>query len=464
MWNVHAWCDLHEIGHFYSIEEDVNTFSGVRMQSDSVFPDCAILSDEPGNSQYRSVLSYGRDRIYFLQDTARSIMKLLNEMFSSYLDWERTMIRICVSRGSLSSLLSAGRTILTFPILILCRGEIIASSEDKSGGVEQLSRFILADKIEHLAQFANQIEGAESPDGHNDLPLLLPSPFSSGGSVLIDHLEVRDTVFWIIASDGTRKLVYGDVFHIRLLHDVLAKYLPEMITQLDDSPPSTPEQDYAEADSRSYCVYRIESVSGRPSLLNERIYKELQKRRPGDRIAFAGSGLILVSGSSASDTLPDCAFFDSFIPKGSCFIGESWHYPDLSGLSCMLQQSYRAASAARKKAVRYETIRNCSAQLIRSVFYNTPEIQSYVHPFIRHLDALDRKSSAPFPYLRTLESYLAHGGNFYATARELSINRNTLVNRITRLESIGDCSLQDPDLCEILYLSLLIYDRRPQFI
>lgn len=467
MWNVHTWCSLHNIEHFYSIEEDVNVFSGIRIQSDTVYPECAVLSDEPGNSQYRSVLSYGRDRIYFLHENARSIFKTLNDMISSYLACQRKMVRACVRREPLDALLQAGSLILTFPVLILCRGQILAASEGARGNADSLIQSVQAGSIGEFAALSDQIARAEASGENDGLPLLVPSPFSSDTSLIIDHMEVHDSLFWILASDGKRKLVYGDIFHVRMLKEALMQYLSLSESECDPSESdhriSGSAQSFDKSDS-CFAVFRIESAAGKPSLLTERIFSEIRKRRPKDRLDFSGSGLLLISGAASEDELPDRAFFDSFLPKGHYYIGASWHYPDLSKLPVMVRQACRSSASARQKAVPYVSIRDISAQLVRSVLYETPQIAACVHPLIRHLDDLDREGGGSFPYLKTLSAFLAHGGNFYAAARELSINRNTLVHRIRRIEDLGGCSLQDPEFCEVLHLSLLIYSGRPESV
>lgn len=463
MWNVHTWCTLHNIEHFYSIEEDVNVFSGIRVQSETIYPEYAVLSDEPGNSQYRSVLSYGRDRIYFLQDTARSILKTLNGMIASYNKYHRRVVQICIRREPLASLIEAGNPLMTFPVLILCRGKILAASGTAGGRTGQLIQRFLSGSIEEFTDLADQAEQAEATEDDNELPSLIPSPFSPNGSFIIDHLEVRNSLFWIIASDGDRQLVYGDIFHIKMLREALIEYL----TLSNCAPPEMdagPAQSPCKSSARYFSVFRIESAAGKPTLLTECIFREIQKRRPEDRVDFAGSGLTLISGAASEDDLPDCTFFASFLPKGHYYIGESWHYPDLSNLPVMVKQACRSSAAARQKSVPYVSIEDISAPLIRSELYKAPEVSAYIHPLIRHLDDLDRSENGSFPYLKTLAAFLSHGGNYYATARELSINRNTLVNRISRIEDLSGYSLQDPDLCEALHLSLLIYTGRLESI
>ncbi|MEW2285704.1 PucR family transcriptional regulator [Streptomyces sp. NPDC047841] len=85
-----------------------------------------------------------------------------------------------------------------------------------------------------------------------------------------------------------------------------------------------------------------------------------------------------------------------------------------------------------------------------------PDLASFVDRAIGPLRDHDHRSRPPL--LPTLETYLAHAGRKAETARELHLNRQTLYNRLARIEELLGTDLDDPQT--VLALSLALRARR----
>ncbi|GGS70122.1 PucR family transcriptional regulator [Streptomyces griseoviridis] len=85
-----------------------------------------------------------------------------------------------------------------------------------------------------------------------------------------------------------------------------------------------------------------------------------------------------------------------------------------------------------------------------------PDLAAFVDRAIGPL--LDHDDRARPPLLPTLEAYLTHAGRKAETARELHLNRQTLYNRLARIEELLGTALDDPQT--VLTLSLALRARR----
>lgn len=79
------------------------------------------------------------------------------------------------------------------------------------------------------------------------------------------------------------------------------------------------------------------------------------------------------------------------------------------------------------------------------------EVERFVRRWIGALLAYDVQRHADL--VRTLTHYLAHGGNYEATAAALIVHRNTLKYRLQRIRQISGHDLSDPEVCFNLELA-----------
>jgi sugar diacid utilization regulator len=72
------------------------------------------------------------------------------------------------------------------------------------------------------------------------------------------------------------------------------------------------------------------------------------------------------------------------------------------------------------------------------------DVDGFVHEWLGSLLDYDKRKGAEL--VHTLTQYLEHGGNYDATAAELSVHRSTLKYRLQRIRELTGLELNDPDV------------------
>jgi sugar diacid utilization regulator len=72
------------------------------------------------------------------------------------------------------------------------------------------------------------------------------------------------------------------------------------------------------------------------------------------------------------------------------------------------------------------------------------DVETFVRDWLGHLIDYDARRKAEL--VRTLTQYLEHGGNYDATAAELSVHKSTLKYRLQRIRELTGLDLNDPDV------------------
>ena len=72
------------------------------------------------------------------------------------------------------------------------------------------------------------------------------------------------------------------------------------------------------------------------------------------------------------------------------------------------------------------------------------DVETFVRDWLGHLIAYDARRKTEL--VRTLNQYLEHGGNYAATAAELSVHKSTLTYRLQRIRELTGLDLNEPDV------------------
>jgi DNA-binding PucR family transcriptional regulator len=72
------------------------------------------------------------------------------------------------------------------------------------------------------------------------------------------------------------------------------------------------------------------------------------------------------------------------------------------------------------------------------------DVNAFVREWLGHLIDYDARRKAEL--VHTLTQYLEHGGNYDATAAELSVHKSTLKYRLQRIRELTGLELNDPDV------------------
>ncbi|MGP2441980.1 PucR family transcriptional regulator [Streptomyces sp. JW3] len=130
---------------------------------------------------------------------------------------------------------------------------------------------------------------------------------------------------------------------------------------------------------------------------------------------------------------------------------------DWTAVPAGLRHAAEAATAAQGLPERpWYDARRLDTDLLLWRLRDHPDLAAFVDRAIGPLrDHDDRSRPALLP---TLEAYLAHAGRKAETARDLHLNRQTLYNRLARIEELLGTALDDPQT--VLTLSLALRARR----
>ncbi|WSB50696.1 PucR family transcriptional regulator [Streptomyces cellulosae] len=130
---------------------------------------------------------------------------------------------------------------------------------------------------------------------------------------------------------------------------------------------------------------------------------------------------------------------------------------DWAAVPTGLRHAVETATAAQGLPERpWHDARRLDIDLLLWRLRDHPDLADFVRRAIGPVLDHDRRSRPAL--LPTLETYLAHAGRKAETARELHLNRQTLYNRLARIEELLGVDLDDPQT--VLTLSLALRARR----
>ncbi len=186
----------------------------------------------------------------------------------------------------------------------------------------------------------------------------------------------------------------------------------------------------------------VRPVEGRvPLLLGLR--SETERETVADRVAGALRAGAERAGRRRPDARPPVVVVG--VPGG-------W-----TAASAGLRHAAETATAAEGLPERpWYDARRLDIDLLLWRLRDHPDLAAFVDRAIGPLHEHDRRSKPPL--LPTLETYLAHAGRKAETARELHLNRQTLYNRLARIEELLGTDLDDPQT--VLTLGLALRARR----
>lgn len=144
--------------------------------------------------------------------------------------------------------------------------------------------------------------------------------------------------------------------------------------------------------------------------------------------------------------------------------GISYAFPDFEAIPHCHRQALTALEFGRQKAPDAWLYRFEQHAMDYFTRYGTSRMPArhLCHPDLLVLERFDRENDTDL--LRTLHSYLTCGRNATTAAADLYIHRNTLYQRMSRIESLIEAKLSDPatQLYMQLSFSIVGFDLRPR--
>jgi purine catabolism regulator len=193
-----------------------------------------------------------------------------------------------------------------------------------------------------------------------------------------------------------------------------------------------------------------ETKAATRSLVNE-ITNWFRRQRLFPLIAWRDPYLVLIlengvakQGKTVAAKLAETIF----PPTEQLLIGAGGAYESSNSSQNNIRRSYQEAEEAVRIALALNTEKGVVAfyelGLLHWLYQLSPETQAdniYL-TYIQELRTYDQERDAEL--VKTLETYLEHGGALVDTAQALFIHRNTLLHRLERIESLCQIDLRHP--------------------
>lgn len=461
------WLQKQQIPHTFSISSNSNEICGVRLSGTACPPGYAIVSEAPSHSEYRSLLSYADNHIYFRTLSPFEVIGQLNYMLSLYSHWEQALKKLNLVRGGLDRLLSLCRELMPYPILVFQGDRMLACSPYFSEEGEWFRQQFQALSLERLVQLLDT-QASECNLPANMHPVLINSPVCQGKQVILgcfclSHQHVR-----VVGFAKDTPLSPGDIHLMRILTEavrvnlslwqprtqssILAFFLSCCAGEAVSLGTETVLQQLHWQPNQPYTVFWIEQPCGKDSVLLDCLYHVLRTRFPAAFCLQYESAVLLVCNL---DITPEAQrILQGILPAGRFVTGQSNLSTDFSLLPQLMRQAQETMQQAREQSKPFLSAQAIMLDYMHRALGESVLLQSLVHPAIRTLAQQDAAQHTRL--IDTLRTYLFLGGNCSAAAKSLGLHRNTLVSRLAHIQTLTGVALDDPQEREALLLSLLI--------
>lgn len=473
LWNIHDWLDDRSIEHFYTLEDDLPLFRGVRFRASGVDEDTfAVLYDVTDNKQYRSVLSFQNGRIYFRFLPADEAMNLMNDLLFVYSDWVRKLTAANLSHAGLEKLLEEASSLFSLPMIVIRNNTVEARTKTFQNWTNKRLESLFSDQT-FLRSCCEALGSAKKTGG------VLFLKMEKYGQFLFKRIPYRDQYVILLAEAGDKTLTQADVLlftqichavgiHLKNRSEVSGQdFTSSYFAFTSFAEGTVPSSDslrlvlnslgwQAEDQYQVICLqFKSPELQYHPDLL----LTILGHQFPGSYTLVREDRLLLFLNISRCEQAPNESVFSERLPSDLLRIGQSNLHAGITDLPLLIRQAEQALLIARQTGEPFVNAQAISTQAVLKQFYSDSSLQAMVHPAILLLHELDQGKKTGFGYLKTLEVYLISGTNISAAARELHLHRNTFINRIERIKELTGLSLTDPKELEELLLSLIVFDR-----
>lgn len=304
-------------------------------------------------------------------------------------------------------------------------------------------------KREHLLRRLMR-DGKPVRDGERLILLVSPRPDLIGVLALVDPEQRADKADLVALEHGATVLSM-ELARLRSVADTELRLSRDLVHDLlvgtDD------ESALTRADALDYdlrCAHRVVVVEGKgrtrahDALLSAVRRAMRQARLTGLFETWSGNVAIVTAGQTDWEKLRHLVLSD--LGGGQCHIGV--------GSSCArpseLPQSLREAGLALRlqktllpgsSACEYPKL---GVFRMLAAIPDLTDVNGFVREWLGSLLSYDDRKGAEL--VHTLTQYLEHGGNYDATAAELSVHKSTLKYRLQRIRELTGLELNDPDV------------------
>lgn len=287
-------------------------------------------------------------------------------------------------------------------------------------------------------------------DGHRLIMLASPRPDVLGVLALIDPQRRADGADLVALEHGTTVLAM-ELARLRGIADTELRLRRDLVHDLLTG--TDTESAHARADALDYDLrrpHRVVLVEGKgrsrgPDSLLNAVRRAL---RSAELDALdetrSGSVVVVTAGKTNWERLRRDVL--SNLGGGQCQIGVGGVRVNPTDLPGSLREA-RLALRLQKTLLPGDTVCEYSKLGVFRILATVPnldELEGFVREWLGSL--LDYDNLRGSELVHTLTQYLEHGGNYDATAAELSVHRSTLKYRLQRIRELTGLELNDPDM------------------
>lgn len=471
LWNIHDWLDERGIEHFYTLEDELPLFQGIRFLAPEVDQDTfAVLCEVVGNNQYHSILTYKNGRIYFRYLQANEAMNLLNELIFVYTEWQKKLTRAVLSQASLQDLLSVSSTFFNLPLIILTNMTISACTDTAISSPDLAQKF---SDPSFLQSCYEALKTAHHSDGIDRLRM------DGYGQLIMSRIPMPEHSVLLIARAGAQLVTQANLLLFAQIRHAVSLYAKNRdgsvehdlasfgyaftaiaegaVPSADTLRPVLKRLDWQRNDCFQVLCMQLKDPDLQPYL--DLLHAVIRRHFPDSYDLVRENHILLFLNISRAARIPDEDDLSEWLPADLLYIGQSKPQTGISDLPLLINQAEQALLMARQTQKTFVNAQAISTQAVLEQFYSDSSLQALVHPAIRLLSELDSGSKAGFGYLNTLEIFLTSGTNVSAASRRLNLHRNTFIHRIERIKELTGLFLNDPEELAGLLLSLIVFDR-----
>lgn len=486
MWTLYNWLEGKGLRPTAAISDGKPNIEGLR------FPGSGQDHGAPGNfaqiisgraasggGSFQTALVCGVDMVFLPTASAEQLCNQVLEAFAFFDQWERELLLALLEGRSLQDLLDIAHRVFQRPMFIKSDSSWVFAI---TGGYDisvhpdwaRLEDSAVTKQSDFNAVKAVSLDVEFQMTFLQHYPAILKSPFYKG-NVLHANVWLEDRrVCEIVAVENGRPFVQGDVHLMHEFASIVERYmksnrplylslsgLSAFFVELIEGQAVTPlnydiarkaanwgEQDDLAVVCIGGCAQCETPIM---SVLRERLMEEL---RYSCTFTYNTQIVCVVDIKKNSGYEALVRFLGELIPQDAFRWGISYEFVGMEQVPEHYRQAsqllQRAGASGKASLTMYQAVLSLMEEHLESL----PELQSLVHPDVRRLQQIDRQGDSQ--YVRTLLEYLICGGNYTDTAQRLGLHRNSLIYRITRIQEIIHCNLDDLHTRKVLLFSLLI--------
>lgn len=413
----------------------------------------------------------------------RSQFNHLTSIFWYYQDLENRILRRLMDSSPLQELISFGETLFRNPLVLLDSGFslLLRSPKFDSSDWEQpapgQSPLLPADTAEQI-RLSSEFRMREQNNGVFSL-----SNEILGTPTLFIQLQRDQTAFYFGVAQQNQPLseAHGHLLQFfsqfilfalrsRRFFNTKTMFFEELISRMLLGEPVEQAQLNGQLQAlrwnsrdRYICFVLELELWNRRDIDSYSICRMVENKFPDTCAFFHNDRIVCITNLEHAGVQQD-AFLHILAPyvRDQLFrAGVSYEFQDFTALPSFYQQALAALEFGKQKAPDEWFHRFVRYALDYFTRYGTSRMSAryLCHPDLIRLQAYDLENKTNL--LQTLQAYLSCGQNATTTAAALYIHRNTLYQRMTKIESMIQANLSDPATRLYMQISFSMMDFPP---